>query len=1008
MTLEQYPDIAPPTINISTNYNGASAETVENSVTQMIEQELTGLDGLMYFSSSSSSNGRARISVTFEQGTDPDTAQIQVQNRVQQAINRLPDSVQDNGVRVNKGQSDFLMLVAVSDETDKSTNFDVADYLASNIEDSISRIEGVGSVEVFGSRYAMRIWLDPNALRSYNLMPSDVAEAIQTQNVQVSAGSIGGLPNDGNQRLTATVTAQSMMQTPEEFRNIIIKHATDGSLVRISDVATVEIGSEGYNITSNKDGHPAAGLGINLASGANALATADAVKAMMRSYEPVLPEGYTVSFNNDASVFIKYSVQEVVKTLFEAIILVVIVMFLFLGNWRTTIIPALTVPVVLLGTFAVLAVMGYTINTLTLFAMVLAIGLLVDDTIVVVENVERLMRDRHLNPKDATVESMHEVTSSLVGIAMVLSVVFLPMAFFSGATGVIYRQFSVTIISAMVLSVVVAVTLAPALCGMVLKEHKKDKAPSLLERIYDKLLGNYAKGTSGFIKRPLRFLAVYLALSVAAFYVYTHLPTGFLPNEDQGGVMVRYSLPEGADRERTILVANEVRDYFLRAEPNNVASVFTGVGFNFGEQGQNVGMAFVDLKPWEERVGQQNSAFAIANRASGAFRSIRDANVYSLVPPSIRGLGQSEGYEFKLQADAATSRARLLELRESFLAAAAESKLLANTRSANSMETNDLRVSFNRELAMAYGIRLQDIYSTINAAWAGDYINDFMDRSRIKRVFIQSKAEFRSKPEDLQFWTVRNSKGEMVPLSEVSATVMTKAPGSLLRYNGLASYNMEGNAPDGVSSGEAMDEIVRIAGELGAKFAWSGLSYQEQQSTGQALYLYILSVLVIFLCLAALYESWSIPFCVLLILPLGILGAVLATHFRELDNNVYFQVALLTTIGLSAKNAIMMITFMEAAVKRGLSLFDAAVEGAELRLRPILMTSLAFVAGVVPLAISTGVGANSRVAIGTGIVGGTLSATALAIFFVPLFFLLINKLTRRKTGLPETKETKNA
>lgn len=992
LPMEEYPDIAPPTINISATYTGASAETVENSVTQIIEQELTGLDGLLYFSSTSSSAGTARISVVFDQGTDPDMAQIQVTNQVQQVISRLPEIVQHNGVRVMRSQVDMFLNMSLYDELDRSTSSDMADYLISNLYDQISRIEGVGEVTVYGSRYAMRIWLNPTDLRAYNLTPADVISAIKIQNVQLSAGSIGALPAVEEQVLTATVTAQSMFQTPEQFRNIIVKNEPNGSLVRIKDVAKVELGSETYGVENRLNGHPAASFGLSLAPGANIMDTAARVYDLVEVMQKHLPEGYVISYSRDSSIFISRSVNEVLKTLFEAIALVVIVMFIFLGSWRATIIPVLTVPVVLLGTFAVLAVLGYTINLLTLFAMILAIGLLVDDTIVVVENVERVMREEGLGAKEATIASMKEVTSSLIGIAVVLSVVFLPMAFFGGATGVIYRQFSVTIITAMILSVIVAISLAPALCGILLVSHTKTGA---FQRLFDRLVDKYTLSVQSVLKTMIRWLLSYGVITVMAVFIYMQLPTGFIPNEDQGGMQVLYTLPEGTDVKRTRSVARQIGAYFTENESHNVEIILDIIGINFNGRGQNLGMSWVKLQDWDLRSGRENNVQAIVRRATKALQqSVNDAQVFAIVPAPVRGLGQSGGFEIQLQASADMTRAELADIRQSLLAEAMQSDRLAAVRSGRTLFAPQLHVDFDQEKALAYGINLSDVYATLNTAWAGTYVNDFLDRSRIKRVYVQSDAKYRSRPEDLNMWTVRNNKGEMVPLGELVSTKMVQGIESVERYNGLASYQVEGSAAKG-SSGEAMNEIASIADKLGAVYSWSGLSYQEKKSTGQAMPLYILSITVVFLCLAALYESWSIPISVLLIIPLGVIGVVASTLFRGLENNIYFQVALLATIGLSSKNAIMMITFMDNAVKEGIPLMKAAVEGAAIRMRPILMTSIAFIAGVLPLAVATGIGANSRKAIGTGIIGGTLTATFFALFFVPLFFVLVNRLFRR-------------
>ena len=998
LPIAQYPDVAPPTVAINASYIGADAQTVENSVTQIIEQQLTGLDGLLYFSSSSSSNGQSSIQVTFEQGTNPDTAQVQVQNKVQQALPRLPSSVQQQGVNVTKSQNDFLMIVAVSDTTDRAHASDIADFLVSNMQDPIARVHGVGGVQVFGAQYAMRIWLDPAKLLSYNLMPSDVRAAIEAQNAQLSAGKIGGLPSLPDQQLNATVTAQSKLQTPDQFRAIIVKHDPSGATVRLGDVARVELGSESYDAVPRANGHPASGLAVKLAPGANALTTAEGVRKVVDELRSALPQGYEISFPRDSTAFIKISIEEVVKTLVEAIVLVVLVMFVFLQNWRATLIPAIAVPVVLLGTFGVLEVFGYSINTLTMFAMVLSIGLLVDDAIVVVENVERIMREENLGPREATLKSMGEITPALIGIATVLSAVFLPMAFFSGSTGVIYRQFSITIVSSMILSVVVALILTPALCAQILKPVHAEPAHrgffGWFNRTFDRAVNRYEHGVLKVLKRPLQGMLVFGAITAVMALLLLRLPTGFLPNEDQGQVMVQFQLPAGASVSRTLEVAKTIEKHFLETEKDNVNTLFTISGFNFSGSGQNAGMAFVNLKNWKDRKGVENRADMIAQRATMALSTVRDAQIFSLNPPSIAGLGQSGGFEFQLQANAGTSRATLTQMRDQLLASARADSELSAVRLGSLPDTPQLHVDIDQAKASSLGLSLADVNTSLSAAWAGVYVNDFIDRARVKRVYMQADAPFRSSPEDLAQWYVRSQNGTMTPFSAFATTSWTYGPENLSRYNGLASYSIQGSAAPGVSSGTAMDKMEELVGKLppGAGFDWSGLSYQERLAGGQKTLLYSLSILVVFLCLAALYESWSVPFSVMLVIPLGVIGAVLGATLRGLENDVYFQVALLTTIGLSAKNAILIVEFAEAAYLRGAGLMEAAIEAARLRLRPIIMTSLAFVAGVMPLAVSTGAGANSRISIGTGVVGGTLTATALAIFFVPLFFVLVRKL----------------
>ncbi|HSS02806.1 MAG TPA: efflux RND transporter permease subunit [Kofleriaceae bacterium] len=1002
LPVAQYPDVALPSVNIGASYPGASAETVENSVTQVLEQQLTGIDGLLYFSSSSSSSGRAGINVTFQQGTNADTAQVQVQNKVQQALPRLPPAVQQQGLVVTKSQSNFLMIVAVYDRADKSSQGDISDYLASTMQDPIARVNGVGGIQVFGGSYAMRIWLDPTKLLSYSLMPDDAINAISAQNVQVSAGKIGQQPAPEGQQLNATVTAQSKLRTADEFRDIILKYDPSGATVKLGDVARVELGSESYDVSARFNGHPSSGLAIQLAPGANAMAVAGAVKEAVAQLERTMPSGWSVAFPFDSTKFIRLSIYEVVKTLIEAIVLVVIVMFVFLQSWRATLIPVIAVPVVLLGTFCVLRILGYSINTLTMFAMVLSIGLLVDDAIVVVENVERLMREEKLSPLDATVRSMKEITSALIGIATVLSAVFLPMAFFTGSTGVIYRQFSVTIVASMLLSVLVALTVTPAMCASLLRGTAHHVAPrrgafGWFNRGFDSTARGYSRGVARMLRGPFKWLVPYAAIVAAMAWLLLRLPSGFLPTEDQGTGLAIWTLPSGASLPRTKEVAKTVERYFLDTEKANVSGMFTVAGFSFIGVGQNAGMAFIEFKDWDERPGKDRTSAAISNRAIGMLSVVRDAQIFALIPPAIQGIGQSQGFDFQLQATAGTDRAGLARARDQLIGDAAKDPKLLAVRRGDLPETPQLKVDIDQAKAFAHGVSANDIADTLGAAWGGVYVNDFIDRGRVKRVFVQGDAPFRSKPEDLDAWYVRGRSGSMTPFSAFATTRWTFGAESLSRFNGLAAYNIQGQGAPGVSSGEAMDEVERIANNVpGTTYAWSGLSYQERLASGQTLSLYLISLLVIFLCLAALYESWSVPFSVLLVIPLGIVGAVLAATLRGLENDVYFRVALLTTMGLASKNAILIVEFAEAAYHRGASLVDAAVTGARLRLRPIVMTSLAFIAGVMPLALSTGAGANSRVSIGTGIVGGTLTGTVVAIFFVPAFFVIVRKIVRGK------------
>ncbi|PWW18217.1 efflux RND transporter permease subunit [Pantoea sp. AG702] len=1002
LPVAQYPDVAPPQISIQATYTGASAETLESSVTQVIEQQLTGLDGLLYFSSTSTaSTGQVKINVTFKQGTDPDIAQVQVQNKVQQAESRLPSAVTSQGVTVQKAQSDFLLILAVYDKSNKSSSSDVADYMVSNMEDTLARVTGVGNVQVFGAEYAMRIWLDPSKLASYSLMPSDVTTALESQNTQVSSGQLGAQPSSNTQQLVATVRSRSRLQTPEQFRNIVLKSQADGSVVRLSDVARVEMGDEDYSANVMANGHPASGMAIQLASGANALSTAEKVKSTIDEFRSSMPAGYEIAYPLDSTDFVKISIEEVVKTLVEAVILVVIVMFVFLQNIRTTLIPTIAVPVVLLGTFGVLSFFGYSINTLTMFGMVLAIGLLVDDAIVVVENVERVMREEGLPPREATEKSMREITGALVGIALVLSAVFLPMTFFSGSTGVIYRQFSITIVSSMVLSVIVALTLTPALCATLLKPHNHDSGRNgffgWFNQRYENVQARYQRGVGKVMHRSLRYLLLYGVLLIGCAVLYMRLPTGFLPTEDQGYIMVQYQLAPGATENRTREVRRQVQQYFATQEKDNVNVSMLVDGFSFAGNGQNAGVGFISLKNWRDRKGSENSADAIAGRAMAALSRIRDAQIFVLSPPAVSGLGQSNGFTFELQARGATARDQLLKMRDQLIAKANQDKDLSAVRANSLPDLPQLDVSIDDAKAQSLGLTISDINNTLSAAIGGSYVNDFSDRGRVKKVYMQGDQSFRSKPEDIDQWYVRGTDSSnnttMVPFSSFASSKWSYGPDVLSRYNGLASYEIQGSAAEGKSSGDAITAMEKLAATLpaGTTFAWSGLSYQEKLSGNQALSLYGISLVVVFLCLAALYESWAVPLSVMLVVPLGVIGSLLAITLRGLENDVYFQVALLTIIGLSSKNAILIVEFAEEHYRKGESLINAAVHAATMRLRPIIMTSLAFTAGVLPLAISTGAGANSRIAIGTGIIGGTLTATLLAIFFVPLFFVLVRR-----------------
>jgi multidrug efflux pump len=1008
----QYPDVAPPQVNIRATYPGASAQTLQDSVTQVLEQQLTGLDGMLYFQSSSSSRGQATINVTFEKGTDPDIAQVQVQNVVQAALSRLPQQVQQQGIRVTKASNDFLLIIGVYDDTARTTDMDVSDWLSSNMQDPLARVPGVGDINVFGAPYAMRIWLDPAKLRSFSLIPSDVIGAISAQNVEVAAGEVGGTPALPGQMLNATVTASSRFQTPEQFRNIIVKADPTGARVRLSDVARVELGAENYNSDRRLNGKPGAGIAIFLAPGADALETADAVKARVEQIAASFPSGYRYAYAYDTTDFIKLSIEEVVKTLVEAMILVIIVMFVFLQSWRATAVPAIAIPVVLLGTFAVLYALDFSINTMTLFGLVLAVGLLVDDAIVVVENVERILEENpDLSPREATIMSMSQIQTALVAIALVLSAVFLPMVFFGGSTGVIYRQFSATIVSAMVLSVFVAMTLSPAIAAGVLKRNHVDprdtKFGSRFPHVAAFLAGFRDRFNAGFSRlrdwyvgsvsyvadRKWRFLGGYALVCTLLAIMFFRLPTGFLPSEDQGAMQIQFRLPAGATLERTKEMQLAVEDYLARGpDKKNFRAYFIVAGGGQGATGQNAGQSFINLAPFEDRHGKDNRADALVERARTAFGGYRDAQVFALIPPAIRGLGQSGGFNMQLQNTSGMSLDEFEEARDQLLQKASADPDLQQVRLSELPDVSTLKVDVNQERISVLGLNTADVNNTLATAWGGRYVNDFIDRGRVKRVYVQGDAPYRSKPEDIGQWSVRNDQGDMVPFSSFAHTGWSVAPVSLSRFMGVQSYELQGQPAPGKSSGDAMNAIEKLANQIpGVSVAWSGQSYEERLSSGQAPLLYAISLLVVFLCLAALYESWSIPFAVILVIPLGLVGAIFAVTLRGLQNDVYLQIGLLTTMGLAAKNSILMVEFAERAEKQGKRVIEAALEAARIRLRPILMTSFSFIFGVLPLAISTGAGANSRIAIGTSVIGGMLTATLLAIFYIPLFFVLVRR-----------------
>ncbi|MFC4669971.1 efflux RND transporter permease subunit [Seohaeicola nanhaiensis] len=1002
LPVAQYPQIAPPSVQISAQYPGASAETVANTVTQIIEQQMTGLDGMRYMSSSSTSAGTTSITLTFETGIDPDVAQVQVQNKLAQATPLLPATVQRLGVRVRKASSSFFMVIALISEDGRLDQADLSDYLNSNLVDEFSRIEGVGGAQVFGAQYAMRIWLDPNKLAAFEMTPSDVVAAVSAQNAQISAGSFGSLPSPEGQQLNATITAQSLLSTPEDFRNIVLRAETDGGLVLLKDVARVEIGAENYSTIARFNGQPASGMALNLASGANALDTAERVKARIAEYSAFFPEGVNYVIPYDTTPFVEISIHEVQKTLFEAIGLVFLVMLLFLQNIRATLIPTLAVPVVILGTFGILAMAGFTINTLTMLAMVLAIGLLVDDAIVVVENVERIMEEEGLSPREATRKSMGQITGALIGIALVLSAVFVPMAFFGGSTGVIYRQFSITIVSAMGLSVLVALTLTPALCASILKSrhgHHSRRGPLGWFNIgFDKVTGGYG-GTVGYlIRRPVRVLIVYAAMAYGMVFLFNNTPTGFLPSEDQGILMTLIQGPTGATAERTLDVVKQVETHFRQGEADSVESTFGVVGFSFAGQGQNMGLAFVRMKDWSERPSPGQSVQAVAGRAFPAFMGIRDAMVFPIVPPSVIELGNVSGFDFFLQAQAGQTHEQLLDARNQLLGMAAQSSLIGSARPSGLEDAAQFKLDIDWRAAGAVGVTPANVGTTLNIAWAGSYVNDFNDNGRIKRVYVQGEPDSRATPSDLQKWRVRNATGDLVPFANFTSESWEYGPQGLTRYNGIPSMQIQGSPAPGVSTGEAIAEIERLVQQLppGYSVAWTGLSLEELDSGGSAPMLYALSLAAIFLCLAALYESWAIPFSVMLAMPIGVLGTMGTAYWFGFENGVFFQVGLLTVIGLTGKNAILIVEFARERFEAGEDLFTAVKFAARQRFRPIIMTSLAFSLGVLPLVLSTGAGAGGRTAVGYAVLGGTITGTVLGVIFVPLFFVVVARIFNRK------------
>ncbi len=992
-----YPRLAPPSVSISASYPGASAKTLEDSVTQVIEQQMSGIDHLEYISSNSSDSGRASISLTFAQGTDPDVAQVQVQNKLQLAMRMLPPEVQQQGLQVAKAGKSFLMVMTVSSADGSMKSIDLGDFIASNLQDPISRVNGVGMVELLGTQYAMRIWMLPEKLYAFQLTPADLIQAVKAQNVQVAAGQLGGSPTVEGQRLNVTIMAQSRLRTVEQFGDILLRVNSDGSQVRMKDVARIERGADSYGVAGTFNRSPASALAITAAPGANALETAEGVRKKIAELAPYFPQGIEINYPYDMIPFVKVSIEEVVKTLFEAIVLVFLVIFVFLQNWRATLVPTIAIPVVVLGTFAVMDVAGFSINLLTMFGLVLAMGLLVDDAIVVVESVERIMREEKLSPLEATRKAMTQISSALVGIGLVLVAVFIPMAFLSGSSGAIYRQFTLTMVAAMVLSVLTALILTPALCAALLKPMSHDEENrrgffGWFNRNFHKSSNGYQSIVAKLVLRPRSVFAVYAAIITVVIYIFVHLPTSFLPDEDQGFFANVISLPVGSSREQTMAVLDKVRDYYLEHEKDTVQAMFYVAGFSWAGSGQNMGQMFTQLKPWSERKGKEHSVQSVIQRASQFFRTIREANVIAINPAPVQELGNSTGFDMQLQDRAGQGHLALMEARNQLLDMAAKKTDDVMRVRANGLDDTPVyQLDINQERASVLGLDLTTVYSTMTAAFGSSYVNDFIDRGRVKRVYVMGDAAARMQPEDLGKLYVRNQAGDMVPFSAFASGHWTYGSPKLERHNGVPSVQIQGTAALGKSSGDAMrvmeDLVAQLPGGFG--FEWTGMSREEKQAGKQAPLLYAVSILAVFLCLAALYESWLIPLAVILVVPLGVLGALLAAKIFGLSNDVYFQVGLLTTVGLASKNAILIVEFARDQHARGAALIDAVLEAALLRLRPIIMTSMAFLFGVMPLALSSGAGAASRNAIGIGVSGGLLASTFLVIFFVPVFFVVI-------------------
>ncbi len=1008
LPVSQYPPIAPPQISINANYPGASAQTVQDTVTQVIEQKLNGIDNLIYMSSTSDSSGAVSINLTFKAGTDPNIAQVQVQNKLQLATPLLPQVVQKQGIQVVKSTKNFLIIVGLISEDGSMDRHGLTDYMVSNVQDIISRTEGVGEVTIFGSQNAMRIWLNPNKLNSYNLTTADVSTALQAQNAQISAGQFGGNPAPAGQQLNATITARTLLQTVDQFNNVILKTNSDGSTVKLKDVAECKVGTESYETGARFNGSPMGGMAIRLAAGANALDTAKRIKSNMAAMSKYFPQGMKVVYPYDTTPFVKISIEEVVHTLLEAVVLVFIIMFLFLQNIRATLIPTIAVPVVLLGTFGVLSVCGFSINTLTMFALVIVIGLLVDDAIVVVENVERIMTEEGLSPHDATIKSMGQISSALWGIATVLTAVFLPMAFFGGSTGVIYRQFSVTIIAAMILSVFTAMILTPALCSTLLKPVTKGHTASesgwfkgffrRFNNMFDYCRVKYEATVSRSFGKPIRYLIVYGGIVAAMAFFFHRLPTAFLPDEDQGFIICQIQLPAGATQERTLKVIEQLEQHFKEKESKSVEAVITVAGFSFAGSGQNMGLAFVRLKDWKLRPTPDMKAPAIAGRAMGAFSKFKDGLAFAFSPPAVVELGQANGFDFQLQDRGGLGHEKLMEARNQLLGMASKNPKLIAVRPNGQDDSPQFKIDIDDMRAGALGVTSANINEVLSTAWGSSYVNDFIENGRVKKVYLQSDEKYRMLPEDIGKWYVRNNKGEMVPFPAFSTAHWQYGSPRLERYNGLPSVEIMGQAAPGVSTGEAMSEMEQMAAKLptGIGFEWTGLSYEERQAGAQAPALYAISLLVVFLSVAALYESWTIPFVNLLMLPLGLVGAIMAVSFRVLPNDVYLQIGLLTTVGLSTKNAILIIQFIKEQMHQGHELVEATLTAVKIRLRPVIMTSLAFFFGTLPLALTKGAGAAAQNAIGTAVTGGLLSATFIDLIFIPFFFVMVTRFFGKK------------